>query len=147
MGCEVEIFNLRAEVVAADFVAPPEMRLVDSIDNLPKAYWLTGLVLTSTMLNFSTTDEMGVFFVVGQTNERLTFSEAVKSPISHVTFNNSLTGPPVVRIPTSKTTPLPFPQPMLIRPRVPLSLYVFGSTTANNQLLAYLSLQMVVAKD
>jgi hypothetical protein len=145
MGCEVEIFNLRAEVLAAAFRAPPAMELIDTIDNIPKEYYLTGLVLTSTMLNFSTTKEMGVFFVIGQTQEVVTFSEAIRSPISHVTLQNSLTGPPIVPVPTTKTTPLPLPQPILIRPRVPLSLYVFGDTTASNRLLAYLSVQMVRA--
>lgn len=144
MGCAVDILNLRAQVDAANFVAPPTMALIDSIDDLPIDYYIVSMTLASTLLNFGTA-EMGVFVVIGQEQDQLTFSRTIQSPLYHVTLQNSLVGPPAVPIPTNKTTPKPFRQPMLLPARTPISLYVFGDTTAGNKLISYLAIELVKA--
>lgn len=142
MSCSVDIFNLRVEVLAAAFTAAPALTLGATIDDLPVPYYLVSLTLSSSLLNFGT-GELGVFVLLGTNEKNMSFSTAVRSPLYHVTLNNSLTGPPAVPIPTNKTTPKPFRQPILLPPRTPISLYTFGGTTAGNRLVAYLAAELV----
>lgn len=145
MATNVEIYNIRADVLAADFVNSPQMGYTGQQLEFPHAYDLVGLSLVSTMLNFGTT-EMGVFVVVGSDQEQLTFSKTTAALLGHVTLQNSLAGPPPVPIPTNKSTPLPLPFPKRIPPGKKVRLYAFGGNDAGNRLLAYLSIQVVEAK-
>ncbi len=145
MATNLEIYNLRASVLAAAFVSPPSMKFTGEELSFPHAYDLTGLSLSSTMLNYGTA-EMGVFVVVGADKDTLTFSKTTGALLAHVSLQNSLPGPPAVPIPTNKSTPLPLPSPKRIPAGSKIRLYVFGDQTAGNQLLAYLSVQLVLVK-
>lgn len=118
------------------------MTKIATIDDLPVAYYLVSMTLASTILNFGTA-ELGVFVVIGQTAKTLNFSQTIQSPLYHVSLQNSVVGPPAVPIPTNKTTPKPFRQPMLLPPRTPISLYAFGDTQAGNRLISYLAIELV----
>lgn len=142
MSCNVDILNLRVEVLAAAFSAAPQLTLGATIDDLPVPYYLVSLTLSSSLLNFGTS-ELGVFVIIGQNERNISFSLSSQSPLYHVTLQNSLVGPPAVPIPTNKTTPKPFRQPILLPPRKPISLYTFGGTTAGNRLVAYLAAELV----
>lgn len=145
MATNVEIYNIRADVAAADFVNAPKMGYTGQELDFPHAYDLVGLSLVSTMLNYGTA-EMGVFIVVSNDQDQLTFSKTTAALLGHVSLQNSLPGPPAVPIPTNKSTPLPLPFPKRIPPRSKIRLYAFGGNDAGNRLLAYLSVQVVQVK-
>lgn len=142
MPCQVDIFNVSCDVLAAALSASPTMTLAASIQKWTAPYYLTGLCLNSTLLNFGTTP-LGVFVIIGQKAITLSYSSALKSPVCHVTLQNSYTGPPSTPVPTNKSTPISFAQPFPINPDTTIGLYTFGDTTAGNRVNAYLSLQMV----
>lgn len=142
----IRLFNLSCDILAASFSVSPTLTRAPGpggvIPDFDGYYELTGLVLTSTLLNFSTTNPLGVFVIIGKQPLRLSYSNSLVCPVAHVTFNNSLTGPPVVPIPTNKSTPVPFAVPYPLLPKTPIALYTFGDTTAGNRAAAYLSLQL-----
>lgn len=143
MSCDVEFFNLSGTVAAAGFSsAYPRLQFVATIDDLPGDYWLTGMTLSSSLLNFGA-PLLGVFVVIGTRQVEISVAVKLQSPLYHMTLNNSLTGPPVVPIPTNKTTPKAFRQPKRIGPRTPISLYACGDTTAGNAITALLALELV----
>lgn len=106
------------------------------------SYALVGLQLSSSIVAFGTRNA-GIFVVVGQTPPNIAVSNSINSPISHITQPNSLTGPPIVAIPTSKVTSLSFGAFALPIPaNTPISLYAFMDATAGNNIFAICSLQL-----
>lgn len=133
-----EVYNLKADVAAAALAASPSLTRIAQVD-FPYPYLLEGVLFSSSLLNFGTT-ELGVFLITGQSQKVVQFSETTKAIVQHVTLNNSLTGPPVVPVPTNKATPISFRCPIRIGAKSPIGLYTFGDTTAGNRVLAYVSL-------
>jgi hypothetical protein len=139
---QIEVFNLSCDVAAADFSVAPVMTLAAKIPDFGDFFDLMGLTLTSSLLNFSTTNPVGVFVIIGKSNAKLTFSRSLICPMPHVTLQNSYAGPPVTPVPTTKTTPKSFSKPFPITPKMPISIYVYGDNTANNRATAFLALEM-----
>jgi hypothetical protein len=108
----------------------------------PTGYALIGVQLSTTLLNYGT-NLAGILLIIGQTAPQLAVSNSLKQVTSHITQQNSLVGPPVVPIPTSKCTSdsfglFAYPMPA----GTPISLYAFADATAGNDLFAMASLKM-----
>ncbi len=145
MGCQgVEIYNLFCDVQAPDLSVFPLMTVADTLEGLTTDYWLTEVLLTSSLLNYSSA-LLGVAVIIGQNEKQVSYSDSVISPVIHFSNNNSLVGPPVVPIPTNKSTPVPFPDPYPITPSTQISLFTFGTNDVGNlnRVSAFLSIQMV----
>jgi len=123
----------------------PSLRLISTLQ-IPQPYALVGLQLSSSLVIYGA-NFGGFFIVIGQTLAQLSVSQALNSPMSHITQPNSLTGPPAVAIPTSKVTSLSFGQFAYPLPaQTPISLYAFADATAGNDLFAVCSLQLARMK-
>jgi len=125
---------------AADAIYP-QLAFVNKI-SFSRPYALIGLQLSSSLVIYG--NNFGGFaIVIGQTNARLSVSEGLNCPMTQITQPNSLVGPPVVPIPTSKSASdsyglFAYPIP----PQTPISLYAFGDATAGNDMFAICSLKL-----
>lgn len=145
MACIYGI-ELRTLVVAdwggqADAIFPSAV-LLDSI-KFQQNYLLVGLELSSSLSIYGS-NKGGLLLTVGKMPNKITISDALQSPISHITGPNSLTGPPVINIPTSKVSAMSFgAYGMPIPSGTPVNIYGFADATANNDLFAICSLQLI----
>ncbi len=119
----------------------PSMRLI-ATQKYARSYALFGLQLSSSLVIFGS-NRGGVVLVIGNDARKLTVSNSINSPISHITQANSLTAPIVVPIPTSKVSSLSFgAYGIPIRAMTPISLYAFADGTSGNDIFAIVSLQV-----
>src|SRR5580698_4009997 len=106
-------------------------------------YLLVGLELSSSLSIYGT-NKGGVLLVIGKYPRKLTISDSIQTPITHITGPNSLSTPAVVNIPTSKVSPLSFGAYGIPIPSgTPVSLYGFADATAHNDIFAICSLQLL----
>lgn len=131
-------FNGRADTVF------PEMVLLDTL-KFTVAYALMGVQLSSSITNLGT-PLAGVFVVVGQDKPKLTVSNSIGSPICQYSAQNSIVGPPIVPIPTTKSGSAPFGSLGYPLPAgTPVSLYGFGDDTDGNFIHGIAQLYLVRA--
>lgn len=136
-----EIKTLAARYQPTVAVLYPQLKLITS-RTFPVAYALIGVQLSSSLINYGT-NLAGILVVIGQTAAVLAVSPDLKQVTSHITQQNSLVGPPIVPIPTSKCTSdsfglFAYPMPA----GTPISLYAFADATVGNDLFAIASLKL-----
>ena len=123
----------------------PKMHFVAKIA-FSRPYALLGLQLSSSLVIYGS-NFGGFAIVIGQVQPSLSVSEGLNCPFTQITQPNSLVGPPVVPIPTSKSSSLSFGQFAYPLPaQTPISLYAFGDATAGNDMFAVCSLQLARLK-
>ena len=106
-------------------------------------YLLVGLQLSSSLTIFGA-NKGGIVLVIGQTRKALTISDALQTPITHISGPNSISSPSVVPIPTSKVTSLSFGAYGIgIPANTQVALYGFADATSGNDLFAICSLQLI----
>lgn len=139
-----ELYSLSGSVSAANFSAPPTLKLVagnTAFQKFDVTYEILGITLSSTLTNFGAAI-MGVFVVVGPNQPTITFATSTPALIHAITGQNSITGPPALPVPSDKVASKVYLQPILVPPGKQISLYAFGDTTAGNFLQAFVSLDM-----
>ena len=145
MGCHPTIpFLISGSVAAAAFSAPPTLTAVagaNAVLTNPVPMELMSVTLSSTLTNFGTAN-MGVFVLIGQNGNTLSFATSTPALIGAVTGSNSIVGPPAVPIPSYKVATTVFLQPILVPPNTKIQLFAFGDNTAGNALFAVASLVM-----
>lgn len=139
----IQLRTILAEFAgSADAIYPAMVRISDVL-TFTINYALVGLQLSSSLAIFGS-NKGGIVLVIGQKRIRLNISEALQTPITHISGPNSITGSPNVPIPTSKVTSLSFGAYAIDIPAgMPLALYAFADATAGNDLFAICSLQLV----
>lgn len=145
MPCNpTEIYSLTAQIAAANFNAPPDLKQPgtdNSFIDFPVPYELLGITLVSTLTNFGTAI-MGVFVLAKSNTPTITYSKSTPALIGHATGQNSIVGPPALAVPSDKSIAKVFLQPVRIPANSRISIYAFGDTTAGNAAAAFVMLDV-----
>lgn len=139
----VDLRTLVAEFAgSSDSIYPNIVRIGEPV-KFTVNYALVGLQLSSSLTIFGA-NRGGIVLVVGNQPRRITLSNSVQTPITHITGPNSISTPSIVAVPTSKVTSLSFGAYGLAIPSgTPISLYAFADATSGNDLFAICSLQLI----
>lgn len=123
----------------------PQMVLLDTI-KFTVAYALVGVQLSTSIVNLGASIA-GVYIVIGQDKPNLSVSDSIGAPICEFSSLNSIAGPPIIPIPTTKSGSAPFGgYAVPLQPGTPISLYGFADSTAGNFVYGMAQLYLARAK-